>query len=241
VRSIYIFSGLGTDDRVFQNIDLSGFQYSFIEWIPPFRNEELASYCKRLSKQIKTCKPTLIGLSFGGIIAVEVAKFIETESIILIASVKTREEIPFYYRLAGFFRLHTLVPTSFLLSPTVFVAWVFGVSTKKDKQLLTEILNSTDPAFLKWAINEIVCWRNKARHYNLTHIHGMSDRILPRIFVKPDIVIPNGGHFMTVNKALEVTNTIRSLLEDNSTMEALMKFGELPDEMKYPDQEESSQ
>jgi len=32
----------------------------------------------------------------------------------------------------------------------------------------------------------------------------------------------------------------RILVSGNSTMEALMKFGELPDEVKYPDQEESS-
>ena len=33
----------------------------------------------------------------------------------------------------------------------------------------------------------------------------------------------------------------RILASGNNTMEALMKFGELPDHMKYPDQEESSQ
>ena len=31
------------------------------------------------------------------------------------------------------------------------------------------------------------------------------------------------------------------LASGNNTMEALMRFGELPDELKYPDQEESSQ
>jgi hypothetical protein len=33
----------------------------------------------------------------------------------------------------------------------------------------------------------------------------------------------------------------RILVSANSTMEALMKFGELPDHVKYPDQEASSQ
>jgi hypothetical protein len=31
------------------------------------------------------------------------------------------------------------------------------------------------------------------------------------------------------------------LASGNNTMEALIKFGELPDHVKYPDQEESSQ
>ncbi|MES1159397.1 MAG: hypothetical protein ABUM51_01450 [Bacteroidota bacterium] len=33
----------------------------------------------------------------------------------------------------------------------------------------------------------------------------------------------------------------RILASGNNTMEALMKFGELPDAMKYPDPKESSQ
>jgi pimeloyl-ACP methyl ester carboxylesterase len=213
MRSIYIFSGLGTDERVMRDIDLSGFQPIFVQWMPPFSGEGIEDYCKRLSQPIDPDRPVLIGLSFGGMIAVEVGKHIATEKIILIASAKTKHEIPFYYRLAGLFGLHRLLPTWLMMRSTPFSNWAFGVKSPKEKQLLADILTDMDPVFFKWAIREIVRWKNEVLHDNLLHIHGTADRILPYLFVKPDITVEKGGHFMTVNKAMEVTGIVRGLLD----------------------------
>jgi len=35
MNKIYIFSGLGVDRRVFDNIDLRDFNVEFIDWIAP--------------------------------------------------------------------------------------------------------------------------------------------------------------------------------------------------------------
>jgi len=35
MKAVYIFSGLGADERVLQEIDLSGYQVIFVQWIPP--------------------------------------------------------------------------------------------------------------------------------------------------------------------------------------------------------------
>ena len=98
---IYLFSGLGADERVFQKLDFSNLQTTFIEWIEPLKNEGVENYVKRIIPQIKHPNPILIGLSFGGLIAIEVAKEITTEKVILIASAKNNKEIPFYFRLLG--------------------------------------------------------------------------------------------------------------------------------------------
>ena len=84
-KELYIFSGLGADERVFQRLDFSDFSTTFVKWIIPQDNETIEHYTTRLLDQITTTKPILIGLSFGGIIAVEVAKQIDTEQVILIA------------------------------------------------------------------------------------------------------------------------------------------------------------
>ncbi|WP_158279612.1 hypothetical protein [Arcicella aurantiaca] len=47
---------------------------------------------------------------------------------------------------------------------------------------------------------------------NIKHIHGTSDRILPYKFVSADVKIKGGGHFMTTNRAEELTLKIRELL-----------------------------
>jgi pimeloyl-ACP methyl ester carboxylesterase len=212
MKKIYIFSGLGADERVFQYLDFSGFDTTFIRWTLPIKNETIENYAYQLTEQISKEKPILIGLSFGGMIATEVAKHIDTEKIIIIASAKTKNEIPFYYRLAGLFKIHKLLPTTIMKRPNIFSNWFFGTQSNEDKRMLANILQDTDAEFLKWAIDKIVNWTNQTRHKNLIHIHGTADRILPLCFVDCDLKVSGGGHFMTVNKADELTKKIRNLL-----------------------------
>lgn len=130
MKKIYIFSGLGPDKRVFQFMNFSDFDTTFIEWINPIKNESIENYALRLTKQITSNNPILIGLSLGGIMAIEVAKHITTEKIILIASAKTKNEIPFYFRIAGKFKLHHILPSKLLLQANVLTYWFFGIDKK---------------------------------------------------------------------------------------------------------------
>ena len=209
---IYIFSGLGADERVFQKLDFSGYNVTFIEWETPQQNETIENYATRLLPQIKTDKPILIGLSFAGIMAVEVAKQINTEKIILVASAKTKSEIPFYYRWAGKLGLHDLLPSKLLKQSNFITNWFFGTTSAFEQQLLKTILFDTNPVFLKWAINEMVGWRNLTKPENIVHIHGTADRILPFRFIDCNFEIKNGGHFMTLNKAEELMQIIKTAL-----------------------------
>src|SRR5690606_20203224 len=212
MKRIFIFSGLGTDERVFRHLEFPGHETTYIKWERPLQGETLSEYSKPLISQIDESSPILIGLSFGGLIATEVSKLIDPEKLILIASATTRKEIPFYYRIAGKLNIHKLLPTRFLKHQTFVSNWLFGLQTKEDKKLLGEILNDTDSNFLKWAINSMLKWSNQTRGKNLIHIHGTKDRILPYRFVKADFTIKNGGHFMTVNKSEELNAILKSLL-----------------------------
>lgn len=211
-KDLYIFSGLGADERVFQRLDFSGFSTTFIKWIIPQDNETIENYATRLLDQITTNKPTLIGLSFGGLIAIEVAKLIDTKKVILIASAKTKMEIPFYYRFAGNFGLHKLLPIRLLKGSNFITNWLFGTTSTFDKQLLKQILNDTDPTFLKWAIDKVARWTNQTPSKTIYHIHGTSDRILPYKFLNCHSTIKNGGHLMILNKADELNLVLRKLL-----------------------------
>jgi pimeloyl-ACP methyl ester carboxylesterase len=214
MKQIYLLSGLGADHRVLQDLDFTGYQTTFVKWIQPLKNEAIEDYAKRLTEQIKTEKPIIIGLSFGGMTAVEIGKLIKTEKIILIASAKIKLEIPFYYRFVGSLGLHKLLPVSLMKQPNFISNWFFGTESKKDKALLANILQDTDSVFLKWAIDKIVNWQNVITPPNLTHIHGTSDRILPYKFVSSNVTILNGGHFMTTNKAEELSLEIGKIIEE---------------------------
>lgn len=211
MKDIYLLSGLGCDERVYDFIDFSGFRTHPIRWIEPQENEPIARYAQRLAEQVHTPQPVLIGVSFGGMMAVELAKWIDTERVILISSAKTKWEVPFYYRMAGWLRLNRLVPARLLKMVNRVTFLFFGTETRAEENLLRSIIRDTDEKFLAWAVDQIVHWKNTTVFHHLVHIHGTRDKILP--LKSADYKVPGGGHFMIVNKARQVSALIREVLK----------------------------
>ena len=205
---IFIISGLGADERVFQKIDFGSFQPIHIKWLIPEKDESIESYSKKLLTQIDEINPIIIGLSFGGIVAVEIAKQIQVKKIILISSAKTKKEIPIYYRLAGTLRLYKILPIQLLKKSNFATNWFFGVKTDFEKKILKQILLETNSLFLKWAIEKIILWKNELIITNYIHIHGSGDKILPMNFIENYVKIENGGHMMILNKPKELSKII---------------------------------
>jgi pimeloyl-ACP methyl ester carboxylesterase len=215
-KEIYFISGLGADSSVFQSLKLGDYEQVHVQWLPPLEGESLQDYAGRLIEQIQTDDPTLIGLSFGGIVAIEIANRIPTAKVILISSITSRCEIPWYFRLAGMLRLHKLVPTWLLKRANFITYWFFGVKTPEEKQQLAEILARTDDQFLKWAIDKIVTWQNRDMLQNLVRIHGTSDRLLLMGSAKPEYRIDRGGHLMVIDHADEVSKALLQILSQDS-------------------------
>ena len=98
--NIYLLSGLGADKRVFSRVAFSANHVvRHIEWISPISNEGLSSYARRLSGQIDEAQPFCwVGISFGGVVAVELNKFVKPLQTIIISSAWTDVQIPWYYK-----------------------------------------------------------------------------------------------------------------------------------------------
>ena len=214
LKNIYCISGLGADERVFQKLKFEGYQPIHICWLEPEKNESIADYAKRLATQIDSERPILIGLSFGGIIAVEIAKQIETEKVILISSTKNQREIPFYFQIFRWFPIYRLLPARLMLwFGQLLAAWFFSLETLAERKLFRSILLDTDAKFMKWAVDRIVTWKNELVPNNLYHIHGSSDRIFPSKFVSEDFDVENGGHFMIMNRAEHISQLIQKIID----------------------------
>ena len=125
MKQIYCISGLGADKRAFQYLSIPNHQLNFVEWMVPNKGETIEAYTTKLLTQIKTENPILIGMSFGGIIAIEMAKQIKTEQVILISSVKTKFEFPFLYRFLAALGLHHIVPLQHLKYAYKIAFWFF--------------------------------------------------------------------------------------------------------------------
>lgn len=219
LKDIYCISGLGADERVFQKLKFKGYQPIHIRWLEPKTGESIKDYTERLTHQIKAEKPILIGLSFGGIIAVEMSKQIAIEKIILISSTKNRQEIPFYFKMFRWLPIYLLLPAKFLLWMAKFIAsWFFSLKTIDERKLLKAILFDTNARFVKWAIHQIVTWNNELIPENTYHIHGESDRVFPYQFVHEDFNIKHGGHLMIMSQAEYISNLIQKIIDLDNKM-----------------------
>lgn len=211
-KKVFLISGLGADERMFQRLNFHDFEPIFIKWVSPKKNETISHYASRLIPQITDENPILIGLSLGGMMAVEISKLIKSDKIIFISSIKSKKELPILYRLAGFLNLNKLIPRQLYNHTNPFIHWLFGAKTKEDKRLLKQVLHDTDLNFVVWAIHEIINWKNDLVPENLHRIHGTKDYLLPIILSPPDFRIENGSHLMVLNKADEVSAALQQIL-----------------------------
>jgi pimeloyl-ACP methyl ester carboxylesterase len=206
MQDVYFISGLGADRRIFQYLRLKNIRPHYVEWITPEKDESWESYAGRLLVQINEPDPIIIGMSMGGMMAIEINKLIPVKKIILISSAKTCHEIPPYFRLLRIFKGHQWLSYKLLIRlGLIFGPWLFGTTCKADKQLLREIIYDTDETFFRWAWQKVVSWKNTCTSQNITQLHGTSDHMLPIYFVKPDIIIQKGTHLMAINRADEIS------------------------------------
>ncbi|MEO1067797.1 MAG: alpha/beta hydrolase [Cyanobacteria bacterium J06638_6] len=212
-REVYFISGLGADWRVFQRLTLDDYRPVHIRWERPLRGESIEQYAHRLLRQVTSEQPILVGLSFGGLMAVEMAKLCQPARVVVISSATTTTQIPAYFRVFRWLPLQLVMPfKQFLWAAYWLLNWLFGLDTPEDCSLFKQVLVDTDPDFLKWAINRVVSWRNRVVPNNLVHIHGSRDRIFPQGHQDADIVVPNGGHLMVLNRAEEISQQLTAVL-----------------------------
>lgn len=204
----YCISGLGADKRAFKYLSINH-ELIHVEWIKPTKNESISNYSKRLSAQINTNEPfMLLGLSFGGVIACELAKILNPKKVIHISSIINKKNLPFVFRLIGATGIHKIIPASLMSPPMGLAYWFFGIQKPKNKKLLKEILDDTDKDFLKWAIVRMLSNEEIFIPENLIRIHGTNDKLLPLRDKNGAIKIEGGGHFMIIEQMDEVNGKL---------------------------------
>ena len=213
--TFYFISGLGADERAFQKLTLPArWNIVHLNWLPILKNETLKSYTQRFAKLIDISKPfCIVGLSFGGIVAVELNKIVKPVKTILISSISSKEELPLSLRLLRFTGLNKLVPVWMHNKVYPFTYLYFGVKNTDEKEQLKKAIHAMPAAFLKWAINEIVNWKNKRRPPNMYHIHGDLDKVFPIEYIKPDFTVKHGRHFMIYRKADVISKVLINQLD----------------------------
>jgi pimeloyl-ACP methyl ester carboxylesterase len=208
---------MGADEKIFAKFQLNGYELKHIPWLRPDNRETIESYARRMAAFIPEENPILLGVSFGGMVAIEIARQQQVQKLILVSSIKSTAELPRWMRIAGILRLNRLVPIHSYKMAGAIGNLRLGVTNEEERKIVRDYRRSADPVYVKWAIGQVINWKNKWIPDQLIHIHGDRDHIFPVKKIKNVFVIKNATHMLIYNRAQEVSDFILKHLENNQS------------------------
>lgn len=212
--TVYLISGQGADHRLFNNLKLNKvYQIKHITYELPKKRMKLVEYAHQLAKQIDTTQSfAIIGVSLGGMIATEMADFLQPKQVIVISSAKCKFELPKKYTFQKHMPLYKLFPGFFYKIGAQFFQPIFEHDRKKEEGTFKQMLKAKNPKFLKRTVNMIINWERTTYNKDIVHIHGSRDKTLPTKRVKYDILIEGGSHLMTLTQGDRISLEINQIL-----------------------------
>lgn len=215
--NVYCIPGMGVDGRLFKYLDLDKCKIHHIKWLTPHKGESLEAYAMRLAEQIDTQKPfALIGVSFGGMCAVEVARKLHPVKTFIISSSKSIEEVPLKIKVWRYVPLYKSISDKAYKKGALILKRQFGVSNAEQEKKFREMLDTAPKNYFRGAVHCIINWVPKQIiPTSVVHIHGTKDQILPYKKIKKlDYTIDRGTHFMIINRANEINKILNKELKD---------------------------
>lgn len=199
---VYFMPGMAASPKIFEYIKLpeEQFECHYLKWILPIENELITDYSLRLIKEIKHDNIVLIGVSFGGIIVQEMAKYLNLRKLIIVSSVKSLHELPKHMQVAKATMAYKLLPTQLVSNIDLFAKYLFGSNITKRLDLYKKYLSVNDSNYLNWAIKNMICWNQETANPEIIHIHGDNDPVFPIKNIKNCITIKKGSHIMIISK-----------------------------------------
>lgn len=203
---------MGADEKVFANIRVDNARLVHVSWPEYDEHDELPCYAQKIAAMIPEENPVLLGVSFGGMLGVEIAKIRAVRKLFIVSSSKTSCEIPHFGRFMKTVMMSGKLPGFFYTWPNKYLLKLFGAETEEEKQLLRNVLHDSDGLFMRWAMKAIQLWRNTEYTEQVVHIHGDADKIITPEFIHPDYWIKGGTHIMIYNRADEISAIINKEL-----------------------------
>lgn len=207
--------GLGADRRMYAPQMRVFPEAKVLEHLQAQKGESITDYAKRFIPRIDTDSPfVLVGSSLGGIISMELSRLIEPQKIILLASVKNRNEMPHFIRSMKYLKLHK--PIKGDLYKQAHRLLVKRLSNRGEAEMtgvITEMLMDTPSEFFEWAIDAVIHWQPPLEYNNnIIHIHGTNDTLFPYSRISNAIPVKNGSHILNLTMSEEVNRILKEVI-----------------------------
>jgi pimeloyl-ACP methyl ester carboxylesterase len=211
---VVLFSGMAADDRLFRSIRIPEAEIVTPDHAEPKRGETLTQYAARIADGLSIQADDIIGgISFGGMLAGEIARQRQVAGLILLGSCLRPDRLPRSYRWIE--RLGCFIPDFALTcrSWPPLLRWRFAPLTRDAETCLLEMSRSYPTAQIRAFGRMIMGWAG-VDHVScpVLSIHGDSDRIIPLKSAAPDLIFKDAGHAFTLTHADKTTSAIREFL-----------------------------
>ena len=212
----YLIPGLGADARIFERLRLVG-TVRVLNWLEPTDpHEPLAAYAARLAAPIAPAEICwVVGVSFGGVVALEIGCLRPNARVVLISSLSTPAERTGWLALGRRLHLDVWLPVGLLRRLPRAGEWFFGVSGRRGNQLFREILALLTPVYTRWALRSLFRW-NGCTARAVAHIIGTRDRVFPLGYRSATHIIGRATHFLIVTHAGSVSRILNDLARSNA-------------------------
>lgn len=189
---------------MFKNISVPGYELKVLEWPAPEEGGSLKDYARKFLDQIDQSKPVdLLGVSFGGMLCVEISEMILVNKVFLVSSLKNISEFPLLLKTIKHFPIYKTLPDHLICSLAKTKRKFIGFE-KSFEPIFLDMLKRMPKNYFSRCIDYILHWDRKTNNSKLIHIHGTSDKLLTCKTIKDYYPIKNGSHVMVLTHAVEI-------------------------------------
>lgn len=215
---LYLISGLGADKRLFNKLDLPGYELVHVDWIEPDPIDTITTYAQKLIDTYQIPHgANVLGVSLGGIMTVEISTLIPLGKAIIVSSIKSAAEIPSYFRFFRNVPVYKIIPHGFYTTLGYLIKPLFGDTKGKAGFLFVDMIKHSSPTFMRWAMHAVLRWVPKALNTKIYHIIGNNDLIFPhRKISTATHIIERGSHDMVYTRGTEISKLVLSILNNET-------------------------
>ncbi len=206
-RKLILFPGMTPGRRIFQKLAPQLESFEVIDWIAPVCATSISEYAVELIAEYgidATCD--LVGVSFGGMVAQEVARLLGSPLCFVVSSAGSSSEFSLTQRLLA--RLPQAGDQAILTTVgAVAKRWPSSISSMGTVR--ARKFQGQNGDWFRWAASAALRWRPAPYDQaGVVRIHGDRDRTFPHAVQHADILISGAGHMLALTHSSELARAI---------------------------------